>query len=101
MERSLKFYNEVLELPLAMRHGDFAAFKTAGATLALHGGADFAAAAGTQRTIVGLTVADYAAAKATLEERGCTFVFENQTPASIFGTFTDPDGTQVQIMQRK
>lgn len=101
-ERSLAWYTQVLELPLRARHGDFAYLETGGAPLGLHGGAEGggegeAAAAGCTPV---LRVADYAAAKATLEERGCTFVFENSTPASVFGTVLDPDGNPVQILAR-
>ena len=101
-ERSLAWYQEVLELPVKMRHGDFAYLETGGVPLALHGGAEqagvgTAAAAGSTPV---LRVADYDAAKATLEERGCAFVFENSTPAARFGTVLDPDGNPVQILAR-
>jgi hypothetical protein len=46
-------------------------------------------------------VKDYQAIKTALEVKGCEFVFENSTPASIFGTFTDPDGNPLQIMQSR
>ncbi len=98
-ERSLAWYQEKLELPLRARHGDFAYLDTGGAPLALHGGANSEAVSDARTTPV-LRVADYAAAKATLEERGCAFVFENTTPAAVFGTVLDPDGNPIQILER-
>lgn len=101
-ERSLAWYQEVLELPVRTRHGDFAYLETGGVPLALHGGAEsggVGTASASGSTPV-LRVADYAAAKATLEERGCKFVFENSTPTALFGTVLDPDGNPIQILAR-
>ena len=53
------------------------------------------------RDVDRLAVADYPAAKQTLESRGCTFVFENESPNAIFGTILDPDGNALQIQQRR
>lgn len=44
-------------------------------------------------------VDDYSETKAALELRGCDFYFENETPKAIFGSFRDPDGNSLQIMQ--
>lgn len=100
-ERSLRWYQEVLELPLRARHGDFAYLETGGVPLALHGGRGANEGEGSAASALPvLLVGDYAAAKATLEERGATFTFENTTPAARFGTFQDPDGNGLQILER-
>jgi catechol 2,3-dioxygenase-like lactoylglutathione lyase family enzyme len=98
--RSVAWYRDVLEMTVRMHHGDFALLDAAGTTVALHGGAEPAAATGNQGTLAVFRVADYAAAKATLEDRGCRFTFENTQGSSTFGTFLDPDGTPIQIIQR-
>jgi catechol 2,3-dioxygenase-like lactoylglutathione lyase family enzyme len=101
MDAQLAWYHDVLGLGVRFRFGDFAVFDTGPIQLAMHGGAEPAAGAGPQRTIVALTVEDYAGAKAALEARGVKFTFENETPTAKFGTFLDPEGTQVQILQPK
>lgn len=100
--RSVAWYRDVLELPVRFHHGDFAILETGDIPLALHGGAEAGAGAPQGRgTIAVLRVEDYAEAKATLESRGCTFVFENETPQARFGTLLDPDGNPLQILSRK
>ena len=97
MERSLAWYQGVLGLPLRFRHGDFAVLETGGVPLALHGGARPCGTPESHGTLLSLAVADYPAARATLEARGCAFTFENRSERAIFGTFADPDGTPLQI----
>jgi catechol 2,3-dioxygenase-like lactoylglutathione lyase family enzyme len=104
MDTSVAWYTEVLELPLVRRHNGFAVFDTGNVPLALHqtsgddgdsvrgGGSAFGS------TIV-FEVSDYGAAKLLLESRGCNFVFENEQGGSIFGSFADPDGNPLQILQ--
>lgn len=101
MDRSLAWYRDVLELPVRFRSGDFALLETGGVPVALHGGAEPLADGASQNTLASFGVDDYAAAKATLEARGCVFGFENETDTSRFGTFKDPDGTALQIVARK
>jgi catechol 2,3-dioxygenase-like lactoylglutathione lyase family enzyme len=102
MDRSVAWYRDVLELPVRGRFGDgFALLDTGSIPLALHDGAASCAEPGNHGSLISLAVPDYAAAKALLESRGCTFVFENTTPNAIFGTILDPDGTAVQISQRR
>ena len=100
--KSIAFYRDTLSLPLRMQHGDFAVFGLPNGSLAVHGGV--AADADTppdHATSPVLGVEDYAEAKAKLESRGCEFVFENSTDHAIFGTFKDPDGNSVQIIERR
>jgi catechol 2,3-dioxygenase-like lactoylglutathione lyase family enzyme len=100
IDAQLAWYQATLELPLRFRHGDWAVFDVGPIQLAMHGGAEFGARVSTQRAIVSLEVDDYAAAKQTLEGRGVAFHFENETPNARFGTFRDPEGTEIQISQR-
>jgi catechol 2,3-dioxygenase-like lactoylglutathione lyase family enzyme len=100
MDRSLAWYQDRLGLKLLSRHGDFAVLDTGGVPLALHGGGEPEAGSRNHGTLASFRVADYAAAKAQLEEAGSPFVFENQQGNSVFGTFLDPDGTPLQIIQR-
>ena len=98
-QRSVDWYRDVLELPVRMHHGDFAILETGNIPLALHGGAE-GGAPPNRGTLAVFQVEDYASAKATLEERGCTFVFENETPQARFGTLLDPDENPIQILSR-
>lgn len=100
MQRSVAWYRDVLEFPVRMQHGDFAVLDAGGTPLGLHGGAEPLPTTGNQGTLATFRVADYAAAKALLESRGCHFTFENSQGTSTFGTFLDPDGTPIQIIQR-
>lgn len=104
VDRAVAWYTDILGLTLRARHGDFVVFETGGTPLALHGGANASAAAAaaqsTSATPV-LRVDDYAAAKAALEAKGCVFTFENSTPHAVFGSFSDPDGNALQIIERR
>lgn len=98
--RSVAWYQEVLGLGLRMQHGDFAVLETGDVPLALHGGRQEGEASASLGTTVVLRVDDYAASKAELEGKGCRFVFENTQPHAVFGTFLDPDGNPLQILER-
>lgn len=99
VQRSSQWYQETLELPVVYQDDGFASLQVGNQRLGLHA----AEAAGYQAPQAGSTpvfgVADYPQAKAALEQRGCEFFFQNQTPSAIFGSFSDPDGNPLQIMQ--
>lgn len=102
--RSVAWYRDVLGLQVRMAMDGFAVLEAGGHAIALHAGLDLPEGGAAERppmTMPVLRVADYAAAKATLEERGCVFSFENQTPHAIFGSFADPDGNPLQIIERR
>lgn len=101
LERSIEWYSEVLELPLEWQRGDFAMFNAGNIPLALHGGAQPCDVRENHGSLISFAVEDYASVKAKLVSRGCQFVFENQSPDAIFGTFLDPDGNTLQIAQKK
>lgn len=98
VKRSVEWYRETLELPVLYQDDGFASLQIGGQRLAVHSSE---AAGGNPRagSVPVLGVDDYQAAKATLEQRGCEFHFENQTPNAIFGSFADPDDNPLQIMQ--
>ena len=99
VERSVGWYQDTLELPLLYQDEGFASFQVGDQRLAVHARrSDDPAQTGGGTTPV-FQVADYASAKITLEGRGCEFYFENETPNARFGSFTDPDGNPLQIMQ--
>ena len=101
IERSIQWYSEVFGLTLKFQRGDFAVFDAGNIPLALHGGAQPCDVQGPHGSLISLAVDDYAATKERLESHGCTFVFENESPDAIFGTFLDPDGNPLQIAEKR
>ena len=98
VEESVRWYEDVLEMTLLSHHGEFATLRAGESQIGLHGGAGPGAEPRNVGAMPVFKVEAYEAAKATLEARGCQFVFEDSTPVSRFGTFLDPDGNQLQIM---
>ena len=99
IERSISWYEDVLEFSLVSHHGDFAALQAGDSRVGLHGGANPEPELRNAGTMPVFKVKAYTEAKATLEARGCDFIFENSTPVARFGTFLDPDGNPLQIME--
>lgn len=99
VERSAKWYQETLEIPVLYEDTGFASFQVGGQRLALHYGEAAGSGNASSGSLPVFEVADYVAAKKTLESRGCEFYFENETPNARFGSFKDPDGNPLQIMQ--
>ena len=91
---SVKWYQETLELPVLYQDQGFASLGIGNQRLGLHAG-EVAGASDAQTSPV-FEVEAYSETKAKLESRGCEFYFENET---IFGSFKDPDGNSLQIMQ--
>jgi predicted enzyme related to lactoylglutathione lyase len=104
LERSVAFYGETLGLVRSAYRPDrnFAEFETGTVTLSLidpkrMGVGEFQA----NRSAIALHVEDVAAARATLEERGVTFmgdVFD--TGVCHMGFFQDPDGNALMLHRR-
>jgi len=99
LPRSVAWYQDTLELPLLYQAAGFASFQVGQQRLALHTSEQASQVNSNSGSIPVLQVEDYPAAKATLESRGCQFYFENTTPNATFGSFRDPDGNPLQIMQ--
>ena len=93
---SAKWYAATFELPVLYQDEGFASLGVGDQRLGLHTGGSSEAKSGSTRVF---KVDDYPASKASLESRGCEFYFENETPNAVFGSFRDPDGNALQIMQ--
>lgn len=99
MDRALKFYTEVLGLPLVHRHGDeWAELGTEPVHLALHGGGEGYEPGGT----VCLEVEDLDEARFSLELRGVVFDRDAGEVEGVarFVSFADPDGNRLQLIER-
>ncbi len=99
MDRALKFYTEILGLPLVHRHGDeWAELGTEPVRLALHGGGDAHEPGGT----VCLEVEDLDEARFALELRGVVFdrAAGEVEGVARFVSFADPDGNRLQLIER-
>ena len=94
---SVKWYQETLDLPVLYQDEGFASLGVGSQRLGLHAG-EVAGASEAQTSPV-FEVEAYLETKVKLESRGCKFYFENETPNAIFGSFKDPDGNSLQIMQ--
>lgn len=99
VKRSQDWYERVLGLDRVSDFGNFAVMKAGDFRVGLHAGENSPGKQGNRRTMPVFAVQDYAGAKSALQAMGCEFFFENETPANRFGTFSDPDGNAVQIMQ--
>ena len=99
LRESAKWYEATLDLPVLYQDDGFASLGIGDQRLGLHSGSSGAVKAGRYSGL--FKVNDYVAGKATLESRGCEFYFENETPNAVFGSFKDPDGNALQIMQNR
>ena len=101
MDRSVKFYEDVVGLPLVRRDdGNWAVFDAGPLQLALHGAIEGRPLQTGGATAV-FKVEDLDAARVSLEGCGATFeehVGEVQGYAR-FASFRDPDGNVVQIIE--
>lgn len=91
VERSLRFYRDVLELPVKARFGEFVLFDTGAATLAITGELSPARAEATHECV--FSVASVTAAYERFKER-MTFLNAPRAvnDANWAVNFTDPDG---------
>lgn len=94
---SVDWYRETLELPVMYQDQGFASLAVGSQRLGLHAGEVLGGDRSGSMPV--FQVDDYSEAKAALESRGCDFYFENETPNAVFGSFKDPDGNSLQIMQ--
>ena len=100
LDRSVKFYGQVLDLELEYRIEElkWAKFKTAlpGVSIGL---GESQQAAGSGTVSVNLTVDDTDAARALLEKRGVKFLGETTDIPGVvrLATFQDPDGNRFRL----
>lgn len=100
MDRGVRFYQDVLGLPLVRRDGaEWALFDTGAVRFALHGAQGRPVERGGATAV--FRVDDLDAARGALEARGAAFdehVGEVQGFAR-FASFRDPDGNVVQLIE--
>ncbi len=99
VKASVEWYQQIFDLPVLYQDDSFATLQVGAQRLALHGSSTAGEGDRHSGGMPVFEVSDYAETRATLEDRGCEFYFENQTPNAIFASFTDPDGNALQIMQ--
>lgn len=100
VERSIIWYQDVLGLELTAKHGHFAVFQLGSVRISLHGAElDPNVTRGNSSMPVFL-IDSYESYKEDLENKEITFVYENEIPNARFGTFLDPDGNPLQIIER-
>lgn len=109
MERSVRFYRDVLGLTLRFQSDSWSELDTAGTTLALHGGAASRPSAlqgkgeqwaGTMS--LGFSVRNLDHAVQELRRRGVRFVVEpgaSQEDGIRLAAFTDPDGVAISVAE--
>ena len=96
---SIRWYQDTLGMSLLSHHGDFAILRAGESQIGLHGGANTGVDLRNAGTMPVFQVLDYQQARDALVSRGCEFIFEDRAGESQFGTFLDPDGNPLQIMQ--
>ena len=99
--RSIRFYSETLELPMAGKPGEVAFFKSGDITIVLNQPAGQKARhqiAGSVEVI--FPAESVAIAHDNLAQRGCTFVAQPHEimPGMWAATFADPDGHLLTIL---
>ena len=107
MDRSVKFYRDIVGLKLRFQSPDWSEFDVAGTTLALHGGAK-PHSAGAEKEMraatvgVGFSVSDLDARCAALKTQGVRFAMDpTEQPGEgvRLAVFLDPDGLAVSLAQ--
>lgn len=101
MDRGIRFYQDVLGLPLVRRDGgEWALFDTGPVGFALHGATHGRPVQGGGATAV-FRVDDLDAARRALEARGATFEehLGEVEGFARFASFQDPDGNVVQLIE--
>jgi predicted enzyme related to lactoylglutathione lyase len=102
-DRAVKFYGEVLELPLSARYGKMpgAEFETGNLTLAVIQPDAFGVEFHANRNAIALHVDDVAAARSELESRGVTFTADTiDSGVCHMAFFEDEDGNALMLHHR-
>jgi catechol 2,3-dioxygenase-like lactoylglutathione lyase family enzyme len=100
LDRSVRFYRDVLGLRLLQLHGaSWAEFDAGGRPFALHGAVEGQPVSPGGATAV-FSVLDLDAARAKLEERGVRFHHDGDVPGlARYALFHDPDGNTAQLIE--
>ena len=101
LERSLKFYRDILGMTVEGQYGgDWVELTATPTTLALYRPEDGAPRVG--GASIGLAVDDVGAAVDELKENGVEVVWgKSESPVCHFAIIRDPDGNHVVLHQRK
>ena len=106
MDRSVRFYRDILGLKLRFQSPDWSEFDTGGTTIALHGGAKPAAEQGREQTAgtatIGFNVDNVDKVYEELKAKGARAVMaptERSGEGIRLAVFTDPDGLFVSFAQ--
>jgi predicted enzyme related to lactoylglutathione lyase len=101
MDRSVKFYTEVLGLKLAQRFGNhWASVETGGLSIGLHPASGRSPSGKDGSTIVGFEISGIEKAVSKLQEQGVKFRGPIvQDEAGKFAYFEDPDGMGLYMFQ--
>ncbi len=103
LDAAVRFYGEVLGLPMSVHRPDrhFAEFETGNLTLNVHVAERMGLPFEPNHSALALHVDDVAAARATLEERGVRFAGETfDTGVCHMAFFADPDGNALMLHHR-
>ncbi len=100
LDRSLKFYTEVLGLKLRLRHGNQWAEVNAGPiNIGLHPTPDYDFPDGKGGATVSFFVNDIEAVAKTLKARGAEVGPINNPPRGKYALITDPDGNKLHMIE--
>jgi catechol 2,3-dioxygenase-like lactoylglutathione lyase family enzyme len=101
IERSVKFYRDILKLPIKTQANDWTEFFSTGTVIALHPvKRKTKVAADTGGTLVGFMVNDFELTVKTLRERNVKFFKEpKEEPFGMHTIIEDPDGHLISIAQ--
>lgn len=103
LEPMVRFYRDVLQLPVHSDHGDFVAFELRPGVRLSVGRHDHVHGPSREpyRVMVNLQVADIHAVHKALVAKGVTFLRlpEREDWGGLVATFQDPDGNTLQLFQ--
>jgi predicted enzyme related to lactoylglutathione lyase len=102
-DRAVRFYGEVLELPLSARYGKMpgAEFETGNLTLAVIESDKFGVEFHANRNAIALHVDDVPATRVELESRGVGFTADTiDSGVCHMAFFEDPDGNALMLHHR-
>lgn len=109
MDRSVRFYRDVLGLRLRFQSSDWTEFETGNTTIALHGGGKLNPNASSREhqlagtVSLGLSVPNLDDAVTELKTKGVHFIMEptvREEERIKLAGFTDPDGMPIWIAQQ-
>jgi predicted enzyme related to lactoylglutathione lyase len=103
LEPMVRFYRDVLELPVHSIHSDLVAFELGGIRISVGSHSEVAGASRDPvRVMVNLGVEDVFSTHKRLTARGVNFVRppEREEWGGWIATFSDPDGNLLQLLQQ-